>query len=277
MVRTPGGKERIKAIAHHRHRIRFSFQHRKLRHHCLRFRRLVFSPIRHENRCRADRGIEHFHKPLLGAYVQIMQSREPSCLHIFFFQQFCHSRHRYPLKIIILFFRDVHPHIRFLVRPVRVQKRTFDIDNLFPAPFQYQPGFFRHFRYRQGLQVFLCRIIQKNIHIFRRNHNRHPFLGFGDRQFRAVQPFIFFRHFIQIHNQTICQFSNGNRYAAGAEIIAFLNQSADFPAPEQPLYFTLCRRIPLLHLRAARLNGTFRMYLRRTSRSAASVPSGSAA
>ena len=65
VIRTPGGKIRIKAITHHCHGICLSLQYRKLSHHGLCFRQLIFTAIRHQHAACANRRVKHFHQSLL--------------------------------------------------------------------------------------------------------------------------------------------------------------------------------------------------------------------
>ena len=71
VVRAPGGQIGVKAAAHERHRIRFSFQNGKLCRHHLRLGKLIFSTVGHQHAARTDGGVEHLHQSLLGADVQI--------------------------------------------------------------------------------------------------------------------------------------------------------------------------------------------------------------
>ena len=65
VIRAPGGKIRIKAIAHHCHGICLSLQHRKLSHHGLCFCQLIFTAIRHQHAACTNRRVKHFHQSLL--------------------------------------------------------------------------------------------------------------------------------------------------------------------------------------------------------------------
>ena len=69
VIRTPAGKIRIKAVAHHGHSVALSFQNRKLSDHGLDLSLLIFSAVRHHNGRCADGGVEHLHETFLGADI----------------------------------------------------------------------------------------------------------------------------------------------------------------------------------------------------------------
>ena len=69
VVGAPAGQIRIKAVAHHRHGICLSLQHRQLRHHGLGLSQLILSAVRHQHAAGSDGAVEHLHQSLLGAYI----------------------------------------------------------------------------------------------------------------------------------------------------------------------------------------------------------------
>src|SRR5699024_9068658 len=89
----------------------------------------------------------------------------------------------------------------------------------------------------------------------------------------SIKSCVFFRHFVKIHSQTICQLSNRNGNSACAKVITLLDETADFFSAEHSLNLTLCRRISFLNFRTTGLDGCLCMYFGRTGRTAASVSS----
>ena len=69
MVGAIGRQIRIKSVAHHGHGITRSRKDRKLCHHGLRLRQLVFAAIGHGHRSGADGGVKPLHQTLLRAFV----------------------------------------------------------------------------------------------------------------------------------------------------------------------------------------------------------------
>ena len=61
--------------------------------------------------------------------------------------------------------------------------------------------------------------------------------------------------------KALCQLSDRYRYSACTEVVALLDQAADFFSAEQSLDLALGRRISLLYLCAAHFDGSLRMYL----------------
>ena len=162
------------------------------------------------------------------------------------------------------------------MRSVRIQKCPGKVYDLFSPPGEYQSGLLRHNSHFHSFQIFLGCIVQENIRIFRVHYHCHPFLRLGNSQFRTVQTCIFFRHLVQIYDETICQLPDRHGNAAGSEIVAFLNQSAHFFPPKESLYFSFCRCIALLDFRTACLYGTFRMYFGGACSTSTAISAGSA-
>ena len=268
VIRAPGGQIGVKSITHHGHGVAVSGQHRQLGHHSLGLRHLILSAVRHEDRSRPDGTVEHLHQALLRADIQIRQRFQPFRPHVF---------HLRPAQDAVLAAWDIHGHTGFLMSPVGVQKRSGDIYDLQAAPHQHQPRFLCHHRHLCGFQVFLPGIGEESLRVARIYHHCHPFLGFRNCDLRPVQSRVFLRHLIQIYPKSIRQLSDGHRHAAGPKVVAFLDQTADFFSAEQTLDLAFRRRIPLLDLRPAGLNGFFRVDLGRTGGAAAAVPACPAA
>ena len=277
VIRAPGGKIRIKPVAHHGNSICFSLQDRQFCHHSLRFRKLVFSAVGHQHAGCADGGVEHFHKALLGADIQIGKQGKPCFFRITGFQRLSCFGNGVFIKIAAALRRDIHIYACLLMSSVGIQERPGNIHDFFSPPGKDEAGLLCYNRNAHGLQIFFLRIIQESIHIPGSYHNGHPFLGFGDGKLRSVQTRVFLGNLIQIHPESVRQLTDGNRYAAGTEIITLLNQPADFRPAEQPLDLTFRRRISLLYFRAAGFNTLFRMHLGGTGSAAAAVPSGASA
>ena len=115
-----------------------------------------------------------------------------------------------------------------------------------------QTFLFGHFCHRYGFQVLLSGVSQELIHILRRKDYCHTLLRFGDGKLCSVQTGIFLRNFVQIDLQAVRQLTDGNGNAAGAEVVTFFDQTADFLSPEQSLNLSLCRRITFLYFRSRR-------------------------
>ena len=144
---------------------------------------------------------------------------------------------------------------------VGIQELAGDIYDLIPPPVHDETGFLRNFCHNGGFQVFLIRKLREFFPVFFPDHNRHAFLGFGNRQFRSVQAGIFFGYFVQIDLQPFRQFADGYGNTAGAEIVAAFYQHRYFGIPEQALDLPFRRRIPFLHFRSAGRQGIYRMFL----------------
>ena len=160
---------------------------------------------------------------------------------------------------------------------VGIQESTGKIHDLFPPPDKYQTGLFRYHRDLRRLQVLFPGIAKKCFHVFGINHNCHPLLRLRDSDLCSVQAGIFLRHLIQVYPKPVGQLSDSHRDAAGAKVITFLDETAYLFPAEQALDLPLGRRISLLYLRAAGLDGLLCMDLGGTGGSAAAVPPGPSA
>ena len=138
---------------------------------------------------------------------------------------------------------------------VGVKEGPADIHNNPAPPAHHQARFFRHHCHGHCFQVLLSGIGQEPVHIRRVNHNRHPFLGLGNGDFRSIQTRVFLRHLVKINLKPGSQFPDGNRHAACSKVIALLYEAAHLRAAEHPLDFALRGGISLLHLCAAHFNG----------------------
>ena len=77
--------------------------------------------------------------------------------------------------------------------------------------------------------------------------------------------------------QSVGQLADGNRYAAGAEVVAALDQAGRFGIAEQALKLALFRRITLLHLGTAAFQRLQRVGFGGSGCAAAAVTSGASA
>ena len=245
MIRAPAGQVRIKAIGHHGHGRCIALQHRHFGNHCLCLGQLVFAAVRHEHTGCTDGGVEHLHKALLRAGVQIRQGIQPLLSYI---ADVVTSLQRGILRI-----RNVDKDICLLMCAVRVKEGTGDIDDILSSPVQHKAGLFRDDSHFDSLKVLLSRIIEEFIRILRAHDNSHALLRFGDRKLCTIEAGIFFRNLVQIHGKAGCQFADGNGNTAGTEVIALLDDLRHLRAAEHSLQLALGRCITFLHLCAAGL------------------------
>ena len=195
MIRAPARQIRIKAIAHHRNRIAFSFKHRKLRHHRLRLGQLIFSTIWHQYRACSDGAVKHLHQSLLRA--------DSSGL---------------PVSPAIF---SGHLHTSSLVKIFVCLRRHLHLDGLSPDARRWYPGMlWKYLRSPCPLQIstrrgssvttatwtasrFSSSAYARNcLNILRIYNNCHTLLGLGNSKLRAVQTCIFLRYLIQINLKT---------------------------------------------------------------------------
>ena len=269
VIRTPRGQIRIKAIAHHGDGLGLSVRYRHLGHHGLGLRSLIAASVRHQHAGRADGTVEHLHKSSLGTDIQVRECFQPLCAHI--------RDIRAGKQRTVAAGRDLHAHGSLLMSPVGIQERSFDVYDLFIPPYEHQAGFLRHHSDRDCLQILFSCILQKSVHIGRIHHHGHPLLGFGDGDLGSVKACVFLWHFVEIHPQAVGEFSDGDRDAACAEVVALFDQEAHFLPTEHALKFPLGRSVSFLYLCPAHFNGGFGMYFGGARSSADAVASRASA
>ena len=108
---------------------------------------------------------------------------------------------------------------------VGVEELSGNIDYIVAVPEHGKSRFFGHSRYYGSFKVLIVSQLAETVNVFFRHNHSHPLLGLADCEFGAIQPFILFRHFIQIYHKAVGQFAYGHRNTAGSEIVA---------APDQP-------------------------------------------
>ena len=77
---------------------------------------------------------------------------------------------------------------------VGIQESAADIYNGLSAPVHHKSWTLCHYRYGYSLQIFLCRISQKTIHVFGIHHNCHTLLRLGNGDLCTVQACVFLRN-----------------------------------------------------------------------------------
>ena len=101
--------------------------------------------------------------------------------------------------------------------------------------------------------------------------------GLGDGQLGAVQPLVLLAHRVQVDLQAVGQLADGHRHAAGAEVVAPLDQASDGAVVEQPLNLPLLGGVALLHLGGHGGQGLLVVALGGAGGPADAVPAGAAA
>ena len=148
-----------------------------------------------------------------------------------------------------------------LPHPVGIQKFPADVHDRLTAPVHPQPTGIRDPGHQGRFEILFTGQRNESGGIGRGDHDRHPLLGLGNRQLGSIQPFILFRHSIQIDLEPGCQFADRHRHTAGAKIVAFLDQAADRRIAEQALNFPFGGRVSFLNFRTAGGQGFLRMRL----------------
>ena len=99
-----------------------------------------------------------------------------------------------------------------------------------------------------GFEVLFLGVAKELVHILRSHIHGHTFLRFGNRKLGAVQTFVLLGYLVEIHIQAVSQLADRHGYAARAEIVAALDQTACVATTEQTLQLAFDRCVALLHL-----------------------------
>ena len=268
----PAAQRRDEAIAHRGGGVCLALKHRDARAHRVLRRELVFASVWHQHCARADGGVKPLHQPLLRADGQagkVIPQR---------------LRLRLPGELgrnggaVILFRVDRGDLcLRVLGDAIGIEKCTAQGDDLVAAPFHGKIRLVFDDGHRGCLQVFLCSERRERFHVLRRKHDRHALLRFGDGELCAVKAVVFLRDGVQIDIEAVRQFADGDAYAARAEVVAALDHARRVMVAEQALELALGRRIALLDLRTAGLDGRGIVRLGGTGCAAAAVAARAAA
>ena len=139
-------------------------------------------------------------------------------------------------------------HVLVLGSAVGIQECAADVDDGLAVPLHAQALFFRNGGHHGSFQVFLMRVADEFLNIFRRQCARHALLAFGNGKLGAVQALVFLRNRVQVDKQAIAQLADGNGNTAGAEVVAALDKAACLAAAEQALDLALNGGVALLNL-----------------------------
>ena len=225
-------------------------------------RELRLAAKRHKHRSRTDRAVEALGKALVGRHVDIGQNARQTLFKRGAFR--CSPRGSIRTALL-------HVNIHALRCAVAVQERARKIDNRIVVPGHTHARLLRNNGNRRGFQIFLVRKRNERVHVFGGKRHRHALLALGNGQLRAVQAVVFLRHAVQIDLQAVGQLAHGNGNAARAKVVAALDHATCIATAEQTLNLAFNRRVALLDLGTARLNGARIVRLRGTRGAADAV------
>ena len=142
-------------------------------------------------------------------------------------------------------------HVHMLGRAIRIEELAGQAHDRVAVPGHLEGLLLGDGGDDGGLQVLLTGVAQELVHILGGDGHGHALLGFGDRQLGAVQALVLLGHGVQVDVQAVGDLTGGHGHAAGAEVVAALDQTAGVAAAEQTLQLALDRRVSFLHLRGA--------------------------
>ena len=105
------------------------------------------------------------------------------------------------------------------------------------------------------LQVLLGGVAHELLDVTVGDGAGHALLGLRDSELGAVQAVVLLGHGVQVDIQAVGKLAHGDRDAAGAKVVAALDQTAGVAAAEQTLQLALDRGVALLDLGTRGLDG----------------------
>ena len=259
------------SVAHGGGVVGFPVEQGDLGHHGLFRSQLVLAGKGHQHGAGADAGVEPLGKALLAAHFQPGHIGLQGLCALLALQTGGHG-----LPVVAALGRG-DLGLGVLGDAVGIQEGTGQVHHLVAPPLHLQPGLLGDNGHHLGVQVFLSGLLAELFHVFGVQHHGHTLLGFGDGQLGAVQALVFLGHLIQIDPKARGQLADGHAHAAGAEVVAPLDEGGHAGVPEQPLELPFRGGIALLHLGAADLHTLLRVGLAGAGGAADAVTAGSAA
>ena len=128
-----------------------------------------------------------------------------------------------------------------------------------------------------GLEVLLSGIAHELVDVGGGKGHGHALLALGDGKLGAVEALVLLGHAIEVDVEAIGEFAHGDGDAAGAEVIAALNQTAGIAATEEALELALDGGVALLDLGTALLQALDVLGLGTAGGAADAVTAGAAA
>ena len=170
-----------------------------------------------------------------------------------------------------------HGHPGVLGRAVGVEEGPGQAGHGLAPPGHDHAGLRRDRGHRVGLQVLPGGGGQQGVHVRRGHHHGHALLGLGDGQLGAVQAVVLLAHRVQVDGQAVSQLADSHAHAAGAEVVAPLDEAGDGGVAEETLELALLRGVALLHLAGHGVQAGLVVALGGAGGAADAVPAGAAA
>ena len=135
-----------------------------------------------------------------------------------------------------------------LHRAVGVQKFTGEVGHGLALPVHDHPGTLGDHGHLIGLQVLRLSGGDEPGCVLRGDDHGHALLALGDGKLRAVQALVLLAYCVQLDLQAVGQLADGHGHAAGAEVVAPLDEAGDLSVPKQTLDLPLLGGVALLDL-----------------------------
>ena len=260
VARGPLGDDGIEAVGHDRADVRLAAEDRELGGHRFLWGRLRRATERMQHRVGADRGIEALDQAALGG---VRESGDG-------LQEIVGRRRGAGLEGVLRSVGREHLRGRGLRHAVGVEEVAGDVDDALAAPFHDQATGVGDVGDLHRFEVLAAGGGEEGGDVLGLEDDGHAFLRFGQRDLGTIEAVILERHAVEVDVERRGELADGDGDAAGAEVIATLDQAADGRIAEETLQLALGRGVALLDLGGI-LESGLGVFLRGTRRATHAV------
>ena len=237
----------------------------ELGHHGLARRELPAPAKRHEHRGRADCGVEALGEALVGGHVEVGDQR------VHALAKACALPAGLPVALL------AHVNVRVLGGAVAGEELAGEVDDGAALPREAHARLLRDGGDDRGLEVLLARVVQELVYVGGGQGHGHALLALGDGELGAVEALVLLGDLVEVDVEAVGQLAHGHAHAAGAKVVAALDEAAGVTPAEEALELALDGGVALLHLGAALLEALDVLGLGAAGGAADAVTAGAAA
>ena len=237
----------------------------ELGHHGLARRELPAPAKRHEHRGRADCGVEALGEALVGGHVEVGDQR------VHALAKACALPAGLPLALLL------HVHVHVLGGAVAGKELAREVDDRVAVPLDADARLLGDGGDDRGLEVLLAGVGHELVDVGGGQGHGHALLALGDGELGAVEALVLLGDLVEVDVEAVGQLAHGHAHAAGAKVVAALDEAAGVTPAEEALELALDGGVALLHLGAALLEALDVLGLGAAGGAADAVAAGAAA
>ena len=170
-----------------------------------------------------------------------------------------------------------HVNVRVLGGAVACEELAGEVDDGAALPREAHARLLRDGGDDRGLEVLLARVAQELVYVGGGQGHGHALLALGDGELGAVEALVLLGDLVEVDVEAVGQLAHGHAHAAGAKVVAALDEAAGVLAAEEALELALDGGVALLYLGAALLEALDVLGLGAAGGAADAVTAGAAA